>query len=331
MKSKETLKVCLKLGLGACLLYYVVYSKMIDFHSVGSFLLRPTNLVVALFFFSFSVLCVTARWYLLAKAQGLSFSFKSMVEITMIGYFFNTFMPGAVGGDVVKAWYVAGEEPKKKTRAIFTVLLDRVIGLSVFFFYSGTTLLFYTDWLRGRPQLQMTAYVVWGFGGGSILFSLLFYSPLLWRHKGFRRFLHFLERWPFLHKVMDAAMLYRHHLRSICMALGLSALSIFGMTLFYKWMGDGLGIPMDLAHYFFVVPIALTVSAVPLLPGGIGVGQVAFFTLFRWSGMSNPEQGGSLCTAMQVYNILFNCLGAFFYLKFKKKPQEVRVTNSVPV
>jgi host factor-I protein len=63
-------------------------------------------------------------------------------------------------------------------------------------------------------------------------------------------------------------------------------------------------------------------TAVPLLPGGIGVGQVAFFTLFQWANVPNPELGSTLCTLMQVYTILFNCLGAIFYVKYKKKPKE---------
>jgi uncharacterized membrane protein YbhN (UPF0104 family) len=82
---------------------------------------------------------------------------------------------------------------------------------------------------------------------------------------------------------------------------------------------------LNLLAYFFVVPVAQVVSAVPLLPGGIGAGQVAFFTLFQWIGVQNPEQGGSLCTLMQVYVILFNCTGAFFYLKIKRQPKEFPV------
>jgi uncharacterized membrane protein YbhN (UPF0104 family) len=79
-----------------------------------------------------------------------------------------------------------------------------------------------------------------------------------------------------------------------------------------------------MARYFFIVPIGLTVSAIPILPGGIGVGQVAFYTLFQWVGYPHPEQGATLCTLMQVYTILFNCVGAIFYLKFKRRPHEQR-------
>jgi hypothetical protein len=61
------------------------------------------------------------------------------------------------------------------------------------------------------------------------------------------------------------------------------------------------------------------------------VGQVAFYTLFQWVGSTNPEQGATLCTLMQVYTILFNCIGAFFYLKFKRKPSEVNPIETVNV
>ncbi len=210
----------------------------------------------------------------------------------MIGMFFNTFMPGAVGGDLIKAWYIAGEEPQRKTRAVFTVLLDRIIGLIIFFLYSATTLLFYLDWLNGKPQLQLIAYTVWTVTGLSLIGGLIFYSPL-WTSRLFERTLAFLQRVRFLGSVIEACVLYRHHLTTIFFAVIMSALSISSLTFFYYLQGSNLNIPLDMAHYFFIVPIALTASAVPILPGGLGVGQVAFFTLFQWSGVPNPELGGN--------------------------------------
>lgn len=321
MKSNNVTRFAAKIAVGGLLIFYMLNKKMIDFHAVRDLVLSPGNILAALFFFTFSTACISLRWFLLARAQGLTLSLKDTFELTMIGNFFNTFMPGAVGGDVVKAWYVAGNEPKRRTRAVFTVLLDRAIGLSVFFFYSATTLLFYTAWLEGRPQLKVLAVAVWGFSGAALVFGTLFYTPVLWKLKPFTRLLELLHRSSFLAKVLDAAMLYRNHFFTICVAFVISALSIFTMTLYYKIMGDALGIPMELAKYCFIIPIALTASAIPLLPGGVGVAQVAFSQLFLWVGAEHPDQGGTLCTAVQIYNILFNCLGAIFYLKFKRKPE----------
>lgn len=320
--TKDRFKILFKILLGSGLVVYVLRSKMIDFEVLRSVLFHPINCLVSLVFLSLCALCCAARWFLLARAQGLSLSFKDMVELTMIGNFFNTFMPGSVGGDVIKAWYVAGQEPTRKTRAIFTVLLDRAIGLSVIVFYAASTLIFYTHWLSGKKELQLIAYSIWGFTATSILIAVLFFTPMFWRWSVSEKIMRLIRRSSKLTNVLEAALLYRNYFATVSVAVLLSGISILGTNILYSIQGASAGIEMDLARYFFVVPIGLTVSAIPVLPGGIGVGQVAFFTLFSWVG-ANPEQGATLATLMQVYTILFNCIGAFFYFKFKRRPSDI--------
>lgn len=317
--KRESLKTILKLGLGLGLVIYVLNSKMVDFEMLQSLLLNPWHLLTAFFFLSLSVLLCTARWYLLVKPQGLKLSFKKLISLSMIGAFFNTFMPGSVGGDLIKAWYVAGQEPERRTKAIFTVLLDRVLGLAVIILYAAITLLFYTEWLENNVQLKVIAMILWGFTACTIVFSIIFFVPAMWKLPPFVKLVEVLRKNPRVGKIINSALLYRHHLVPVAWATLLSGISILGTNIFFSLLGSYIGIPMDLAHYFFIVPVALVVSAVPLLPGGIGTGQVAFYTLFSWIGMTNPDQGGTLCTVFQIYSILFNCLGAIFYFKFKRR------------
>lgn len=332
-QKKELLKLAVKLIVGLGVIVYVLRSKMVDFEMLGTVLWNPINFLAGFLFLALVVGLSAARWRLLVKAQGLSLSYGHLLELTMIGQFFNTFMPGAVGGDLMKAWYVAGREPTRKTKAIFTVLFDRVIGLSVIIFYSATTLLFYPEWLGNTPELKLIAYVIWGFTLTSMLAAAVFFASLFWKLPWADQVIAILHRSKALAKILDALFLYRHHVRTIGGALLISAVSVLCTNLMYKFQGDALGIDLDLPHYFFIVPLALTASAIPLLPGGIGVGQVAFYNLFKWVGVANPDQGGTLCTLVQIYTLLFNCLGAFFYLRFKRhpaaiSPQEQAVLNN---
>lgn len=309
-----------KIGLGLCLLGYVLTSGMVDFAVLKSLLVHPANFLVGLLFLFVCAVCSSLRWCLLVRAQGLTLSIKNLLELTMIGNFFNTFMPGAVGGDVIKAWYVAGREPTKKTRAVFTVLLDRAIGLAVFFLFAALTLAWHFEWLKSRPQLQILAFAVWIVTGGIVLAGLFFFSPLFGKTAPLQRLLQRLGRKRQVGNLIEAGLLYRHRPLTMIFAVLLSALSITMNVVLFRIQGEIIGIPMDLSQYFFVIPVALTVSAVPLLPGGIGVGQVAFFTLFQWVGQANPGQGSTLCTVVQIYTILFNCIGAIFYFRFKRQP-----------
>ena len=315
--TKQLGKTVAKLALGTILLYYVLHSQMIDFKSLGPALLSPRTLCLSLSFLLFSATICAFRWYLLATAQGLTVSYRTMFELTMIGNFFNTFLPGSVGGDFIKAWYIASHSAHNKTRAVFTVILDRIIGLAVIVFYSAFSLCLFTEILKTDHRLQMIGYSVWAFTTVAFLGALIFYSPYVWKQPWFNDLFSKLEGFGPLGKVVQAAVLYRKRLGTIIKATLLSSVSVLGITTLYVLHGQTLGISLPIARYFFVIPVGLVASAIPLLPGGIGVGQVAFFTLFRLVG-ETPEHGATLCTLLQLHTIFFNCAGFIFYFKYKQ-------------
>jgi len=318
--KKDHWKTLLKLFLGGLVVVYVLKSKMVDFEKLHSVLWSPVNLALAFTFLSASTLLCAARWRILVKAQNLSLPFWHLVELTLIGNFFNTFMPGAVGGDLIKAWYVAGREPERKTLAIFTVLLDRILGLTVILFYSSLTLLFFTEWLSNRAELKAIATSLWAFSTVALIFAGVFFASRKWTNAETNRFFSFFRRWRRAGIMLDATLRYRHHFGPLIVAFCFSAISILGVLILYKLLGDDIGIPMSFPQYLFLIPLAMTVTAVPLLPGGFGVGQVAFFTLFKWMGMPDPDQGGTLCTLVQIYTVLFSLLGLIPYLRYRRSP-----------
>jgi hypothetical protein len=99
----------------------------------------------ALVLYGISLLATLYRWHVLVRAQDLPITLLGTVRIGLLGFFFNTFLPGSVGGDLVKAAAVAREQ-SRRTAAVATVIMDRVIGLwsLIFFvaFMGGTCWLF---------------------------------------------------------------------------------------------------------------------------------------------------------------------------------------------
>ena len=71
--------------------------------------LKNTSLPVFLLAVLAFVLAVTLasfRLKLIINAQDMKIRFREAVSLTFIGYFFNNFLPTAIGGDVVKAYYL---------------------------------------------------------------------------------------------------------------------------------------------------------------------------------------------------------------------------------
>ena len=69
------------------------------------------------------------RWYFLVRALDLPFTIRAALRLGFIGTLFNMVVPGAVGGDFVKAAYLIRELKQRKTQAAASVAIDRVIGL----------------------------------------------------------------------------------------------------------------------------------------------------------------------------------------------------------
>ena len=68
---------------------------------------------------SFALVMTLVRWFVLVRAQGLPFRFPDALRLGLIGFFFNTFLPGSVGGDIIKAAFLAREQ-NRRTVAVAT-------------------------------------------------------------------------------------------------------------------------------------------------------------------------------------------------------------------
>ncbi len=75
-----------------------------------------------------SITVTFVRWYFLVRAQDLPFTLRDALRLGLVGNFFNIFLPGSVGGDLLKAAFLAREQ-ERRTVAVSTVLIDRGVGL----------------------------------------------------------------------------------------------------------------------------------------------------------------------------------------------------------
>ena len=62
--------------------------------------------------------------------------------INMVGAFYNTFLPGSTGGDLLKAYYAAKQTTMHRTAPVMSVIIDRIIGLLALVMMGGTAATF---------------------------------------------------------------------------------------------------------------------------------------------------------------------------------------------
>ena len=69
------------------------------------------------------------RWHILLKVQRIHLSVPRVAGLFLIGMFYNQFLPGGTGGDIMKSYLLLKETPGKATGALLAVVFDRMVGL----------------------------------------------------------------------------------------------------------------------------------------------------------------------------------------------------------
>ncbi|MBN1846704.1 MAG: flippase-like domain-containing protein [Sedimentisphaerales bacterium] len=224
------------------------------------------------------------RWVILLRVHAVQISMFQALKLTYLGLFYNNLMPGAVGGDLLKGWYITHHSDKdQRLQAAVTVFVDRLTGLigmvmvavlASFFLGGGLKI---TLWGRALPVRTL----VWLIFAAMIVLGVLFLSR---RVRSLLLLERLLEKLPFSHflkRIDDAIRLYRRHLATMALALLITGL-IQGLSIVAVWM---LTRALQLEQIRFlqclvIMPIVWLISAAIPVPGGLGVMENLFLPFF---------------------------------------------------
>lgn len=228
------------------------------------------------------------RWVSLLKVHKVFISYFQAVKLTYLGLFYNNMMPGSVGGDLLKGWYITHHsESHRRLEAATTVFVDRLLGLI------GMVLVGAFASLLVGPELAYKGiqirWAIWSLLGLMILVSVVFFSRHI-RHLFMLNRL--LDKLPFAHQLRQidlAIRAYRSHVPTICWALFLTA-TIQGMAIISIWMLTQ-SLKFDQVRFIqclIIMPIVWTISAAIPVPGGLGV--VENLVTYLFCLVINPER-----------------------------------------
>lgn len=126
-----------KLGISGLLLAWLFYQT--SWQELAGIWVRiewgPAMFGLLLYFVN--LLISSVRWRMIARLEG--FKEKQLgayLRLTLIGAYFSLLLPTSVGGDAVKAYYLA-QGWKHYPRALVTVVIDRLSGLWLLMAASG--------------------------------------------------------------------------------------------------------------------------------------------------------------------------------------------------
>ncbi|MEQ1893953.1 MAG: lysylphosphatidylglycerol synthase transmembrane domain-containing protein [Planctomycetota bacterium] len=260
-------------------------------------------------------LTIVSRWWRLLALAGCPTRWWTALRLTFLGLFFNNVLPGATGGDVPKGLMIAKQNPGRGADALVTVLVDRIFGMVALAVLALVVILIVPgpfDALRPGLLIGLALVVV---------------GTLLYAQKGLRRALGLsalVDRLPMGEKLRQldrAALLYLKRPGGIAVAFGFSFVNHVLVTLGAVSLGRSLGVHgVELVDYFVVVPVGNLISAVPLAPGGWGIGEFAYGALF---GMINASAalGVAVSVTFRLSQLAQSLLGGLFLLLPKSRDE----------
>ncbi|MGH9783781.1 MAG: lysylphosphatidylglycerol synthase transmembrane domain-containing protein [Terriglobia bacterium] len=272
------------------------------------------------------------RWQSLLRANRLHLPHREVFSFLMVSKFFNMAFPGYISGDILRGFFVSRRaaetgplrEPQGQFRipdsefrmpvvpptVAASIVLDRIAGLVPLFALCLIGLLGSLAYPIPRQVLASVGALA---SCGLLLPLLLFL--LTYRGKQPTALLARLGRWPrlqeFLSAFYEGAHRYARNLKLIRNILAISFLNQGLAIASFVLFGWALQIQVPVMSYLMLVPLGILVTAIPVSPAGLGVGQVAFLGLFHLVGTA---QGANLFTLYMASYVVINLAGALLYL-----------------
>ena len=318
------LRMAVGFGLAFLLLRYTLHANRTELSLVLGRASKPL-LFLALLLYGLVILITVFRWGVLLRVQGIHLPLWELIRLTMIGVFFNMAIPGAVGGDLVKMGYITRQVPDKRTEAVLTILLDRIIGLLALFFVAAVAVLLSLPLLREMGHedrtLQLAAYMV-GVGslGGIVAVALVEFRAVWVRNAWIARLLDMGRRLlpqavtHIIERLAAALDLYRKKRGSVLVALAL-ALSVHSfLSLDFYCIGVALGErELTLGNHFLATQVANAAGAIPITPSGVGTRDAVAARFFR-AMHGDPELAGAIPVTLSLIIVFWSMVGAAVFV-----------------
>lgn len=303
----------------------------------------------AIGFYVVAQLIFVARWSLLLKVQSIKIGFWPAVRLHFLGLFYNNCLPGAIGGDLPRAWYVT-RHTDKKLEAVLSVFVDRVIGLIGMLIMAFGCYWFIPEESReerfngifefrfsnfdlkiGNRQSAIENVIIW-LGAAFAVVIVLLVSNSRGRNLLSRGFnIIRLHGASVLSKMRQSIRIYCRKWPAIVGAL-LLTFCCQGLTVVAMWLvGREIGIDVPAKYYFIFFPVSWLLGAVPISVGGLGIMEGWLKMMFMRVGTMSGKNALALALCQRLIFLLASLPGAIIHLIGAHLPKDFFIDYGKPV
>ena len=298
------------------LLLYIMRDK---YPQIIEVLAKTRITVFAAGFLIFLAACAaaSARLRIIIEAQDIPVTFKESFSLTFIGYFFNNFLPTAIGGDVVKAYYLS-RKTDNKAGSYASVFVDRVIGLITMILMAFIALFFVEEGIVDNTVRMIVYFIT----VGSIIAIAFMTNKSLAKKFSF---LFFLIR-PLEAKLKKLYVIIHKYQYRKTLMLKSFAISFLSQIFFFLSMyalAFSIGAHLPLKDLFIKMPV---ISMMSLLPSINGLGLREGSTVVLFGSTIGQDKAFALSILWLMVLLCVSVIGGIVYSlspQFRVKLKEV--------
>ena len=319
-KFRFLLRALLSCGLIALLLSRLDWSEVLRLIH-GAFV--PPLLVGSLLMILNEYL-MAERTRLMLQHWAVRLSRGSACAVTWIGQFCNNFLPGGMGGDMVKFYRVGRLYPHARAATLVALIADRLMALASLIVLSAAALslgdrqtlrLLVTGTASGAWRERLPA---WWVALLLVLGSVAFVALLVWRYR--RAIID--KGATHLRGIRDALRQGRRPDGKVAAAFVL-ALVIHSLGMVGVWcFAHALAIPLTIGQTFLIWPVVMIAMMMPVSVNGHGLREfILLFYFERWHlvshlapGVGTKETVVALSLLVVVNDLICNLPGGLLLL-----------------
>ena len=336
-------KLILRLGVGATLVYLLLYKHEVPFEKVRAhFAELPIAVVLlALALYLLGQLLSAYRWSNLSTMGGRPARFRDAWPVYFTGMFFNMCLPTSIGGDV---WRVVGLSRKtgSKSGAFASVFMDRNVGLAALLIVGLISSIaapkICTVEATIRPWMtEAVVFPLWplfvvlliGFvGANAAIFSDSFCHFVGYVCRGLR--LGFIS--SRIEKLHNSVQAYRQPLPNYLSAFVLSVVYQFSEIAVVIVLAMAMGVNLSPFVFATIVTFQAVASLLPVTFAGVGVREAIFCAVLKGQlGDGVKDEAVAISLAYFGIVLMSSLIGGGVYLLSGMKSPSAAETSAEPV
>lgn len=310
-KYKKIINTTLRILISAGLIAYLIISQFKDFRTIASTLKDISILLILLSAAThiYGIWITAFRWQTLLKTQNIKLSILSLSSSTLIGQFFNNFLPTSIGGDFYRAYDVAKKTGFPMSSSVSVLVVERLSGIIASAVFAVAALFLGFTKIGGKsviiPILIFLALSI-------IIFFLILNPNILGLHKIAKKIKFLAKLLEKLRNVYTTFLTFKKYKWVMVKLIFYSLTLQFAVIVNYWLASRALGINLDLTAFIFIVPVVSILSMLPISLGGIGVREGSLVFMMVSLGAQNAK--AAMCSLLLFAMLLImGVIGGMIY------------------